>query len=528
MDTNSTFLSSNSLLNFQYSTNNNSVGNIGNYKVVNPSNGAVRSLFKNTEFTPYPTGYDVNNGNSTGGNTNLHNDDVYSISINDLVEYTSKESLKSMRLTYADFAFLKNVGVYPNNRLVVARRFPAPVKNDLTSYKTNAPTPLATLITWVGDEQNFMENMHFGEKYVQAEASFKKILNSAGGDTSLSKDNKEGNNNLGDLFGKALNIAPLPGMVEGLQRDLFVKLGISDKTNEGESVLPEGNPNLIREAKRRKTIEKGEADSGLTYDFSYKMKVEYELKYINRNDCSIVYFDILSNILSFATSDSYFMFNHSFSEKGSAFLNNLISGNIAAVTAGIRLFVTALTEILQEQAGKIYDAISKTISSENTKPTDIKQPEIATPTLTDISKYLFKFTIAAVIDKYKLAILGVINAMTGSPSTPWHLTIGNPKRPIFCSGDMYMDKVSLTMGNELGFNDVPTSITVEFDLKNARPLGAWEIMNRFDTGKARSYKRLQPDIASSNDHIGEADTNNAVDTYTNFNTTSVIGPVGGG
>jgi hypothetical protein len=525
MANNSTFLSSNSIMNFQYSTNNNSIGNIGNYKVINKSNGAVTSLFKNSEFTVYPTGTNEDNGNSTGGASNIHNDDIYGISVDDIVQYTSKESLKSMKLTYADFAFLKNLGVYPNNRLVVARRFPAPVKNDLTSYKSNAPIPLATLMMWVPDEQNFMDNMHFGEYYESAEGSFKNILNSIGGDTSLSKNNEAGNNKLGELFSKGFSVISMPGMLEPLQRDIMIELGIATASNINDPILPAGNPNLIKEAKRRKTVDKDSAGSGLKYEFSYKMKIEYELKYINGNDCTFVYFDLLANILSFATSDSYFVYNQVYADNAKNFLSNLTSGNVAAVTAGIRTFVTALTTVLLRQASKIKDAISDYVSAQNTKKTEDEKTE--TPSVGAIEK-LLKNTIGAVIDKYKIAILGVISALTGSPSTPWHITIGNPKRPFFCSGDMYADNFALTMGPELGYNDVPTSITVEFELKNARALGAWEIMNRFNTGQARSYRRLQTDISSDTGKISPTDTSNIVDTYTNFNTTSVVGPVGGG
>jgi hypothetical protein len=55
--------------------------------------------------------------------------------------------------------------------------------------------------------------------------------------------------------------------------------------------------------------------------------------------------------------------------------------------------------------------------------------------------------------------------MTGTPSTPWHITIGNPKRPIFSSGDMYIqDDVKVDLGPILQFNDLPSSIKCELHL----------------------------------------------------------------
>jgi hypothetical protein len=42
------------------------------------------------------------------------------------------------------------------------------------------------------------------------------------------------------------------------------------------------------------------------------------------------------------------------------------------------------------------------------------------------------------------------------------------------------------MGSQLAFNDLPSSIKVEFELKNARPLGLQEIMSKFNSGYLRT------------------------------------------
>jgi len=78
--------------------------------------------------------------------------------------------------------------------------------------------------------------------------------------------------------------------------------------------------------------------------------------------------------------------------------------------------------------------------------------------------------------------MGIAHSLSGLPSTPWHITVGNPLRPIFCSGDMYTDNLTLRMGPTLAFNDLPSNITIEFTLKNARNLGLQEILAKFNTG----------------------------------------------
>ena len=83
-------------------------------------------------------------------------------------------------------------------------------------------------------------------------------------------------------------------------------------------------------------------------------------------------------------------------------------------------------------------------------------------------------------------MLGVIASMTGGPSTPWHITIGNPLRPIFCSGDMYVTDVQIKMGPQLSFNDLPTHISAQIRIKPARNLGLQEIHRKFQCGTLRT------------------------------------------
>ena len=121
-------------------------GSPKNYKVL--ENKAVKSLFGTGQFSPFPTTVNKSTGSSTGIKTptDIHKDVIYDNSITNLIEYCKK--YPSMKLDYADFAYLKNVGVYPNNRLIIARRFPAGVSNDLTAIKVS---PLSTLISWVDE-----------------------------------------------------------------------------------------------------------------------------------------------------------------------------------------------------------------------------------------------------------------------------------------------------------------------------------------------------------------------------------------
>jgi hypothetical protein len=460
---------------------------IGTYKVINSK--AVKSLFGQGQFSPYPSKGSVNaeTGSVTGIRTagDVHKDETYDTSITSLIEYT--KDIPSMRLTAADFAYLKNLGVYPNNRLIIARRFPAGVPNDLTSISS---PPMSTLISWVKDGDDFID-VSYSEEWTEADASFEEVLNDIGKEVQASPDNNMGK--LGSVIAGGASSLPFPGFMEGIQYRVMKNMGLTE-ADIGNSPL--GNPNLIREAKMRKTLGKGDSGSGLRASFSIKMVVEYEQKFINGVDPSLVYMDIIQNALTFGTSESVFQFSSAFGTGTSGVIKDLISGDIDAIARAIQTFVTSLLDAISQVGKDIIDALVNPPTKKEETPTSGE--DLANQVFGAIKK-AFAATIGHVISKYKIKLIGISNALTGSNSTPWHVTIGNPKKPIFSSGDMLCKEVTLTVGKNLAFNDLPSYIKIEFTLENARNLGAQEIFNRFNTGRGRSYTRVGKSFVESPD-----------------------------
>ena len=454
---------------------------INKYKVY--SGSKVQSIFGSSVFSPFPKTIDPATGNvlSTFNLSDVHNNDVYDTSITSIVDYTSKKGNKAMKLTYADFAYLKNLGVYPNNRLIVARRFPSPVTNDLHAVNV---APLSTMISWVGDENSFFD-VSYNEEWTDSEASFVEVLNDLGKDLIISKDLKGGM--LGSAVAGGLGALPFPGLSEAIQRKVLQKFGlVSDPYN-----LPLGNPNLIRQSKRRETVAKDSAGSGLYCDIKIKMTVEYEQKFINGVDSSLVYLDIIQNALTFGTSDSAFQLATPFATGTSKLLQNLSSGNFSLIFKGLYDVLESLFGEIKKLADELISGLSSNKVKEAIDPTKIDQnANDAAVFLAQQIKNAFDFSakvFSSIIGKYKIRLLGIINALTGNPSTPWHITIGNPKKPIFCSGDMLLKSVNMELGPILSFNDLPSTIKFELSFENARSLGAQEIFNRLNTGRGRSY-----------------------------------------
>jgi hypothetical protein len=424
----------------------------------------------------------------------LHNNSVYDVSVLNIIE---KLSGTKGALRPADFAYLKNVGVYPNNRLMIARRFASPSDDNIMVPKKNSDLgSFATLISWIPENENFLD-ITFGEEWTDSEADFKTILTSLGEDIGLG--------NLGGVAGAAGNALPLPGFTEIFQRNFLASLELIE--DSAKNSIPAGNPNLIKQSKRRKLIGYGDAGAGLKCTVNIKMVCEYELKYISGIDPTIVWMDLLGMITRFGTSNSE---TYGLSKKAANKMitwannpNQLIQDVAAAISKAINGIITEVKAAIEKVFNEAQKAAENTPSADPVPPNPEETPnpqkaeqDANLKTKNDglaiadkIAGALKKYTVQALsglLQKYRVKIVGVVNSLAGLPSTPWHITIGNPMRPTFCAGDMLVENVSLSLGPNLAFNDLPSSIKVEFNLTNARNWGLQEIMAKFNSGYLRT------------------------------------------
>jgi hypothetical protein len=463
------------------------------------SGGAAVKAWGNINTTGKEENAGLGTDDSYNGITRktLHNNDVYDTSILNIVEKTSGSAAA---LRPSDFAYLKNLGVYPNNRLIVCRRFGGPQIDNIFGIKSN---PIVVLISWRIPGEDFLD-ISFGEQWEAAAADFTDIVNGIGQDLLKMSP-------LGGAGGELFNAIPLPGWSETLTRIVLAKIGVYEQ-NAGGDRLPAGNPNLIKEAKRRKTVAQGEPGSGLDCKVSIKVTVEYEQKFISGIDPTIVYMDILQNALRFGTSpsDNYGLsggFGASIIaavKNPKILLNKVVSALREAVQEVVKTVTEFFKQFVDEAAAASAEADAAVAAGGEEDPEESGSPDPAelqkeadekkkalenAKKASDLITNFFNTigsALSKTVNKYEEAVKGVVYALTGMPSTPWHVTIGNPLRPIFCSGDMYTTTVQLTMGSTLAFNDLPANIKIDFTLENARPWGLQEIMAKFNTGNIRT------------------------------------------
>jgi hypothetical protein len=433
----------------------------------------------------------------------LHNNDVYDTSITHIIERLANTKAA---LRPADFAYCKDLGVYPNNRLMIARRFLGAIDDNIMVNSSGQFGSVATIISWLPENEDIF-SINFGEVWTEADASFSGIIDGIGNDFK-----KKG---LGEIMGGGAGAIPLPGFTEILQRQLMEKMGII--TEGSANTIPSGNPNLIKEAKVRRTVGYDEPGSGLMGKLSFKFTAEYELKFISGIDPTIVWMDLIANFLRFGTSESIkWGLSGSFAAKMKKWLNNpnaLVVELGKQISKAVQSAITAISRAA-EQAMAAFE--SEQLSSnelagdgsdgedDETKEAFIRSAKNAYRKIVNTVIRGLKSVLSGVVQKYKVKAIGVFNALTGAPSTPWHVTIGNPLRPIFCSGDMYTQDVQVTFGPQLAFNDLPSSIKVEFTLTNARNLGLQEIMGKFNSGYLRTVDIQKSFYETNTYQVGSA------------------------
>lgn len=459
----------------------------------------------------------------------LHNNAVYDTSLLNIIERLSGTEAA---LRPGDFAYLKDVGVYPNNRLMIARRFLSPHGDNIYGKAGNkvSSIPSAILISWKPQDEEFIE-ISFGEEWQEANADFTNVMNDLGKDFGMS-----GDLSLGNIGNAAFNIVSLPGFTETLQRKILAKMGIL--TEDGaEQPLPSGNPNLIKVAKRRKTVGYETAGSGLKCTVNVKMTCEWEQKFISGIDPTIVFQDLLSNVLRFGTSKSdVYGLSKEFEGKVKGWLDKPET----FATDMVDYIVDALTGLKDNLSAAVKDFFGTGVTPDK-KDADAKAVNESnkaawrvanSDTIVDKAINGLSETLRKTIQKYRLEIEGIASALSGMPSTPWHITIGNPLRPTFCAGDMYMsDNMTLKLGSNLAFNDLPSNIIAEFTLTNARPWGLQEILAKFNAGSLRvsnglkDTNSLRPGEKLSNGKTedGEVYNDSAPGTASNPGTSSIVG-----
>jgi hypothetical protein len=457
-------------------------GQSGQNPTPNSSTGADEGMLvykrKDVFGTDGIKNYLKNNVYYNDGETNGDEDPYIS-----LIQYFGKKETKALKLRAADFAYLKDLGVYPVNRLWILRRFPdnAIVPNNLLEWGKGVEA-VSTIVGWMKDQENNpMISLTFNEVWVDQTEMIDKVFSQI----------------LKDEFGLKLPaMMSVPGWSQGI---LFGMLKAMKLTDDFDSKNPPtGNPNILRIAKMRDI-----ANQALQSRLNMTLETCYEQKYINGIDPGLAMMDILSNLFKMGTSDQKFILSNS--PMLQEFVSNLNNNGanyeawIPLMTKMVNAFVEGVTNFIDEMKKTSTADVTGTEGSSTGTADDQKAKtdsfQTAIPDANTINsmgsflKGVANSLLAGTISKYRWPLKGSIGMMSGINTTPWHLTIGNPYSPIINIGNIVVGSVDVKLSNELGFNDMPARIDVAVNVEFGRPLGKQELEKMFNNGYKRVYSK---------------------------------------
>lgn len=429
----------------------------------------------------------------------------------------------SMALQAADFVYLKDLGVYPINRLIILRRYKdgVVVPNNLALFKER---PISTVIGWVKfDEANKeMFSFNFNEKWVETSDTLDKVIQKI----------------MKEQFGiRTEMFFPIPAWSQGFLFGMLNNMGLSKYDSKN---VPTGDPNVLRTSMMREV-----ESQSLMSELKITFETSYEQKYIDGVDPGLAFQDIIANLVRCGTSEMKFVLNGN-----STTFQNLINAVQMGGNGGDTL--NAWTEVgkslikaFTDTIGNFFGGISNLqgdVSSQYKDMTDEKRKESLNNQDTEkkrqniLNKYIkardsattedgkkkwqdeidkvnnkitflkgdinaawtliqsqltdvVKTVLAGSVYKYRWPLIGSIGVMSGLATTPWHLTVGNPFSPILNMANIVVNNVDMKFSSEMGFNDMPKRVEATIDIKMARPIGSSEINRMFNNQYGRIYSK---------------------------------------
>ena len=347
-----------------------------------------------------------------------------------------------------DFLYVKQFGKLPLNRLITLRRFAHPVFDDIFSVKSQSEPDISRMLTFSDQDTNKLSEIlsfSVGMRW--------KDLKSESEKAEMSGDQ----NGVGGLVGKALKFVDPKFGREAVEGPNKLAIDPQHDNNRVYGPVDSIDSTMIREV-------------GLDFSHSIELQFDYEMKSINGVNQKAAFVDLLSNILMMYTNDAKFWGGARYwvGPQPSKYVKDLKMLSPTNFTD----FVTKSTEGMKAMLGKFANKAS------------------AKETLMNIANNAMNLALGSLLNKLGRPAIPVMNSLlTGNPIGPWHLTIGNPNNPIMCAGDIIVRKAEISFGDELGYDDFPTTITVKVAVEHPKAKGRAEIESMFNAGKGRTYMK---------------------------------------
>ena len=430
---------------------------------------------------------------------------------------------------WKDFLYCKYYGTIPNNYMVTLRRFPTPMRDNLSlppsvtnsdsARREGAGRPVAQAVTWLGDDTGnklsdligFTTGLQWDSKAqtdsILQEAFDKGLFNSL--PYSITDLSKLLGDNVVDNAETAEDILSLLASVSD-PNQTQERAGLAFKLRDravGETTGPLSDYIWTSVDTISKTYTRGR---GLTFEENpMVLAFHYDLTSIGEVNTKAAMLDLIGSLLALGTNYGNFItpsirYNSEFPAIGFPGGNAGLANFYKDPINFIKNNSTSISEILSsdqtEAAASAAGKIKETIGANGTD--DFLR------TITDGTggPAVERAISIALQEKFIEKVQLPLSFLTGAPIGEWHLVVGNPCNPIAMIGNLICESVQIEFSERLGPDDFPAELKATYTLKHGRDRERGEIESMFNRGDGRLYQSSLQTYANGQSSGAFADT----------------------
>lgn len=387
-----------------------------------------------------------------------------SASISSVLDWSNK--YPQLTLLPRHIVLLKDFQSYPANRFMVLRRFDDGVAHDL--FRVKGKKPISTMVGYY-DLLDSPISIKFGEKWEKMHDTMYDVIQ--------------------DIIG--IKFSTMPGIGKFMSfgesnpfaQDFMYKVGTALGFIGTED--PYGEANLIYESSTR-VVDGENLGVGLTTDFNFTFETVYEYREIPGLDGQRLLKSLIFEAQKMGTSNGKFLASDKGLNTAASLFKSLESGKISNVLTAIK---DAVLEVANTALTGLTDMLTASDDDGDETATTTTTSDIGSTAanfITKVDKAIGSFAKSR-YNRYKWKIHGILGAMSGKHTAPWHLTLGNPMAPWFSMGNLVLNDISIEPTGELMYDDYPSEWKITATLGNGRAMGGNEIFACFNPGAAREY-----------------------------------------
>ena len=449
---------------------------------------------------------------------------------------------------WRDFIYCKYYGHIPNNYMLTLRRFPSPMRDNLTlpedikntdTFKVKgAGRPVAQAVTWWGgNTQNTLSGViGFTTGMVWDEKTQASLVKQGGFNQGLFKLLKDTGSLYGldssvtaDAFANAIDLAASASN-SGFQESVAARRNAALR----DKAVSEGGPLTdfiwVSVDTVNKTLLRGQGLKGM-YS-SFKLNFHYELTSVGEVNTKAAMVDIIGNLLALCTNYGNFLtpevrYDNGFPAIGFPGGDEGLAKFYADPVAWVKTLIKYSLDPTQTTNGDptaqaIVGTLNSVTRAKNFLTQTVEQLGSGNKTAKDLldGSEASNFLIAAMTKSFIDTVVLPMSVLTGAPTGEWHLVVGNPCNPIAMIGNLVCEDLQISFGETLGPDDFPTEITATITLKQARERERGEIESMFNRGEGRLYQSVAP-VYSNSQSIGAFGTTQGQVITTDPNDTTV-------